>query len=202
MTCREIASAIGKSERSVQRWAGKAGEKSASVADKLASAGHGRAASFSLDETVAIIETGLGKNAAELFRENAKRPGSGSGITPESISTIIRETVAALIPVFLAAANHPATVETTTAKTESPVQLQLPHFSPRDELRRIINQYASIAGSHRAAWSTLYREYYYRYHRNIRECARNRGMDTLDYAEDEGLMSELLCLASALLGAA
>lgn len=196
MTCREIAAAIGKTERSVQRWAGQAGEKSASVADKLASAGHGRAASFDLDETVTIIETGLGKNAAALFRENAKRPGSG--ITSESIAAIVRETVSSLIPVIIAA----NTANTPSVQPLKPQQLQLPQYKPRDELRRIINQYAAIIGSHRDAWNTLYREYYYRYHRNIRQCALNRGMDTLDYAEDEGIMSELLCLASALLGAA
>lgn len=71
MTARQIAEAVGKDERSVQRWARKAADKMSSVAEKTSSAGHGTPANYTLDETIAIIEHGLGKNAAALFRENA-----------------------------------------------------------------------------------------------------------------------------------
>ena len=49
-------------------------------------------------------------------------------------------------------------------------------------------------------WHELYEQFYYRKGRNIRLCAKNRGMDTIDYAEDEGLLGELLALAYQLFG--
>jgi hypothetical protein len=55
---------VGKTERSVRLWAKKAGEKISSVADKISSAGHGISADYTREETLAIIEAGLGKNAA------------------------------------------------------------------------------------------------------------------------------------------
>jgi hypothetical protein len=57
MTTKQIAEAVGKPERTVKGWATKAGAK-------LASAGHGKAADWDLDEACLIIEFGLGKNAA------------------------------------------------------------------------------------------------------------------------------------------
>ena len=53
------------------------GVNMASIGVKLASVSRsGKPADYDLDETCAIIEKGLGKNAASLFRESARRqPG-------------------------------------------------------------------------------------------------------------------------------
>lgn len=77
-------------------------------------------------------------------------------------------------------------------------QKQLPavqELSQRDQLRQAVNSYASKVGGYREAWGNLYQQFYYRYHRNVKECAKNRGMDTLDYIEEEGLLHDLLALA-------
>ena len=56
MTTKQIAVAVGKDERTVQRWAKKTSAKMSSVADKMSSAGHGISAEYTLDEVIEIIE--------------------------------------------------------------------------------------------------------------------------------------------------
>ena len=52
ITCKEIGKLCGMTERSVQGWVNKAGEK-------IASAGHGIYADYDLDETVKIVRIGM-----------------------------------------------------------------------------------------------------------------------------------------------
>ena len=83
MTVKEIADAVGKSERSVQRWIEKTTtEKISVVNDKMSlvnsikskagSKDSVHPADYDLDEALLIIEAGLGKNAAGVFRANAE----------------------------------------------------------------------------------------------------------------------------------
>ena len=64
----------------------------------------------------------------------------------------------------------------------------------------IVSRAGRASGDYQGAWRELYQQFYYRYHRNIRECAQNRGLDTLDYAEEEGLLPDLTSLATAIFG--
>jgi hypothetical protein len=96
-TYKEIAQAVGKTERSVQMWAKKVGEKISSVGEKSSSAGHGKPADYTMEETLAIIEAGMGKNAAGIFRANAEKSEHD---TP-SLTAIIRETITAMVPVLV-----------------------------------------------------------------------------------------------------
>lgn len=196
MTTRQIAQAVGKTERCVQGWAKRAGENISSVGEKVSSAGHGKPADYTLDETVAIIQVGLGRNAAALFRKNAERAAPTT--SAESIAAIVRETVAAMVPMLIAAVQG-AIPKRTVAELPAPEEI-----SERDQLRRVVNRYAARLGEggFRQAWAEIYADFYYRYHRNIRECAKNRGMDTLDYVEAEGLMGSLLAVAINLTEAA
>lgn len=194
MTTRQIAEAVGKNERSVQRWTKTTGDKVSSVGEKLASVQKSnKPAEYDLEETMAIIETGLGKNAAAVWRENAERK-NGAGFDAEAMAVLIRETVAAMVPVIVAAVRG-VVPEKTIAALPAPEPL-----TTRDQLRRTVNEYAARSGDHRGAWRELYMQYYYRNHRNIRECAKNRNMDTLDYAENEGIIPDLLALAVTLYG--
>jgi hypothetical protein len=61
MTSKQIAEAVGKDERTVQRWIKKAGDKMSSVADKSSVAGHGKAADFTEEETLVLLKQGLVK---------------------------------------------------------------------------------------------------------------------------------------------
>jgi hypothetical protein len=194
MTTKQIAEAVGKGERTVRNWLRKLAEKDTAIAEKLSVSSPMHPADYSLDEAVAVIQVGLGKNAATLFRENANRAKSGPDVY--DIAAIVRETVASMVPVLIAAVRG-AVPERAVVSLPAPSDISM-----RDQLRQVVNRYASASGDHRGAWSNLYSDFYYRYHRNLRECAKNRGVDTLDYAEDEGLLPDLLSLALSMYGAA
>jgi hypothetical protein len=191
MTTKEIAQAVGKDERTVRRWVNRTAGKMSGLSDKMSDAERTKKpADYTLEETIAIIEAGMGKNAAGVFRANAEKPA------PEatSLTAIIRETITAMVPVLVEVVRG-ALPQQQIAALPAPAEL-----SQRDQLRRVINGYARQSGDHAGAWRELYAQFYYRYHRNIRECAKNRGVDTLDYVENEGIMDELLSLAVSLYG--
>jgi predicted regulator of amino acid metabolism with ACT domain len=191
MTTKQIAEAVGKDERTVRRWANRTSDRMSSLSDKMSEAERSKKpADYTLEETCAIIEAGLGKNAAGIFRANAEK----SAPDTTSITAIIRETITAMVPMLVEVVRG-AIPQQQIAALPAPTEL-----SQRDQLRRVVNGYAHRSGDHAGAWGELYRQFYYRYHRNIRECAKNRGMDTLDYVENEGIMSELLSLAISLYG--
>ncbi|MFH2115664.1 MAG: hypothetical protein ABIJ86_14290 [Spirochaetota bacterium] len=160
MTTRQIADAVGKDERTVQRWAKRIGDKMSSIGDKLASIGDklasiqksGKPADYDLDETCSIIEMGLGRNAASLFRENARHTLPATPAT--AIGDIVRETVTALLPAIVAAVRG-LVPEHTLALPPAP------DLSYRDQLRRVINQGAARVCGHREAWNELYTQFYY-----------------------------------------
>lgn len=51
------------------------------------------------------------------------------------------------------------------------------------------------------AWGNLYKEFYYRYSKNITLCAKNRDVHVLDYCEEQGILPDLLSLAYELYAA-
>jgi hypothetical protein len=200
MTTKQIAEAVGKNVSTVNRWVEKLLMQNAdvdaqsadvkSIWEKAGSKDPHNPADYTLEETCAIIEAGLGKNAAGIFRANAEK----SAPDTTSIAAIIRETITAMVPVLLEVVRG-AIPQQQVAALPAPVEL-----NQRDQLRRVVNGYAHRSGDHAGAWRELYTQFYYRYHRNLRECAKNRGMDTLDYVENEGIMNELLSLAVSLYG--
>ena len=109
MTTKQIAESVGKTERCVQQWAKKASDKISSIGEKISSVQKsGKPADYSLEETITIIETGMGRNAAALFRENATRnaaarDSASANLVPDTIALIVRETVSSMIPAIVAA---------------------------------------------------------------------------------------------------
>jgi hypothetical protein len=72
----------------------------------------------------------------------------------------------------------------------------IPELSPRTRLNQTVSEYVRLnGGGVQTAWSKLYREFKYRYHRDIVFCAKNRKLSVLDYAEHENLVEDLLSLA-------
>ena len=88
MTTREIAKATGKGERTVQRWVQNMTAKMASISDKMAASSSTHPADFDLEETIAIIEEGMGKNAAAIYRENAAKSTVPSVLTDRDFQMI------------------------------------------------------------------------------------------------------------------
>jgi hypothetical protein len=194
MTTKEIAKAVNKTERSIQSWAKKTGEKIASIGEKIASVQKtGKPADYNLEETCAIIETGLGRNAADLFRMSA----TPQPVAPQpDIAAIVRETMTAMVPALI------AIVRGALPEQKALALPAVPEMAPRDSLRRIVAKYSRQSGDFPGAWNNLYSEFSYRYHVNLKERAKNRGMEILDYAEADGFIEDLLALAVNLYGAA
>ena len=84
MTTKEIAKAVGKTERGVRNWVSKLAEKNAVIAEKLSSSSPMKPADYTLDETIEIIRQGMGDSAAGVFQANAQQPQK-TQITTESL---------------------------------------------------------------------------------------------------------------------
>lgn len=71
MTSSEIAGAVGQTTRSVRMWVSAIAEKNSAIAEKLSSSSPRYPARYTLAESCLIIEEGLGKAAADVYRTNA-----------------------------------------------------------------------------------------------------------------------------------
>ena len=71
MTTKQIALNVGREERAVRNWVKSLAAKNAVVAEKLAASSPAYPADYNLPETCSIIEEGLGKAAADVYRTNA-----------------------------------------------------------------------------------------------------------------------------------
>ena len=186
MTTKEIAVAVGKAEKTVRTWASKATAKSAEATPA-------HPADWTLDESCAIIEVGLGKNAASLFRENAKNkavPAVGSSLTARDM-----EVIGGIVAAIMASMN--SRVEKIEAKIEQrQALLPAPQIKPRDNVNKIVREFAHKQGiEHSVAFGDLYREFGYRTNTDPRRSAKNRGMAIIDYIETEGMIDTLEAVA-------
>jgi len=189
MTSREIGQSVGRSERRVEEWAKGAGAKTASIGAKIAEARKaGKAADYDLDETCLIIEMGLGKNAAGIYRANALRAPAAGDKRLDRLEVMVSDLVKAVC--ILTRQHAPE------KRLSEP-----PELSPREALRKLVEGWARDHGRcYHEAWSNLYREYGYRYRQDIVRAAKNRGMSVLDYAEEELCLGQLMVLAYYLYG--
>lgn len=109
----------------------------------------------------------------------------------EMITTIVSRTVAETIKTL---DSRMSVIENKYQERKS--LLPVPKMSDRDNLNRIIRQYASRENLNPAAvWGELYQDAYYQLHVNLKQKAKNRGTSIIEYAESEGLMPQLLSLA-------
>jgi hypothetical protein len=101
MTVKEISKTVNKTERSVRNWIEKVAEKSSAMAEKSSASNSTHPADYTLDETIEIIETGLGKNAAAVFRANAENKiVSSEYVTRNEIAGIITAVMKEIIPLI------------------------------------------------------------------------------------------------------
>jgi hypothetical protein len=200
MNTREIASAVNKDDRTVARWIMKASDKMSQVKDKVSEAKRTqKPADYNLEETCFIIEQGLGKNASNLFRSSAIKESKVLQINKriESVESMFDtnsrlDRIEAMLELIIKKSELKEPEKQLTFN-------EIPEKTKRAELREIINKYTAYRGcNHIEVWSQLYQQIYYRMNINVKLCADNRGMDKLDYIEKEGLMDEVVLLASKL----
>jgi hypothetical protein len=71
MTTKQIAEATGKAGKTVRTWISILAADSATIAAKLAASSPMKPAEYDMRETCQIIEEGMGKAAADVYRTNA-----------------------------------------------------------------------------------------------------------------------------------
>lgn len=132
MTVKEIAKAVGKDERSVARWVSSLSDKMTEISDKVSKAkATSKAADYSLFETCAIIEEGMGKAAADIYRANAEQEKKTGKITPYSAS-FIREVRLALGKEAAAALLTGLPVD-----AKKPLAIEAPKTLPEEVARQV-----------------------------------------------------------------
>jgi len=192
MNTKEIAKAIGRPVKTVQTWTKLTSAKMASIGDKMASASSVHPADYDLEETLAIIETGMGKNAADIFRTNAMQGKNTQAntdyVTKADLAEFGRSIVAEMFKQVI-----PLIQGTPAAK---PVALiEAPPIDLRAQLRQVLNNAAKTSGDYAGVWNTLYSEIYYRLHINVNERAKNAGVNKLDILEAEGQLNNAILIA-------
>jgi len=200
MNTKEIAIAVSRDERSIQRWIKKVSEKNVGIGVKYSSSSPKNPADFTLEETIAIIEQGLGKNAAEMYASNARKSTGKLISLPESslsqkdievISTIVSVTVAETIKQL---DGRMTNIEQKIEERRA--LLPAPEIAPRDRINMIIRDYAERNRMpFAAAYSELYKIFNYTYGCNVNASAKHRGVAIIEYIESEGLIENLESVA-------
>jgi hypothetical protein len=197
MNTKQIANAVGKDERTVQRWVKKASDKMSSMSDKISVSTSTYPADYTLEETLAIIEAGMGKNAAGVFRANAEN--SKSIPASETLTQRDKELIAEIVSMTVSKTIERLDQRMSTIENhyqQRAALLPAPQISDRENLNRIIRQYAKEQGfSHSVVWGRLYNELYYRLNINVRLRAENRNVSVIEYIDQENLMPEALSVA-------
>lgn len=111
MTTKQIAEAVGKEERTVRNWIKKMAVNNSAMAEKLSSSTSTYPADYDLQETCAIIETGLGKNAADLFRMSANVGIKQEDTRLDRLERMVEKLIVAVTTVTIAQQKQPLQIE-------------------------------------------------------------------------------------------
>ena len=80
------------------------------------------------------------------------------------------------------------------------ILLPAPQLDARAHIKKLIDEYVSRNKiEHGDAYRYLYREFFYRTKCNASLCAKNRGMKTIDYIDNEGMIETLEAIAMEVL---
>lgn len=66
------------------------------------------------------------------------------------------------------------------------------------EMRQVLNRIVCKNGQYGKRWTELYKQFNMKFHTNIQQCARNRGMSNLDYVQSINMLPELYDIACKL----
>jgi len=147
---------------------------------------NGRKTEFNQKEAVSIM--------SELRKKGFIQPTENLEVPTENLEVVTRGDLAAFGAAIVSEMMKQFLPLIQNSKTSTP-QIEAPKLETRDELRRIVAKAGKASGDYSGAWNVLYQEIYYRMHRNVNECAKNRGMDKLDYIESEGILPEVIAIA-------
>lgn len=145
---------------------------------------NGRTTRFTKEEAFDIIAKLPKKN--DLGQPRTKVGKVGQGVDAKFISQIVAETIKQLIPYL------------QPTKAFGGQFTELPPVNLRSELNAIVKSYAVRNDIlFPFAWEYFFQRAKVRLRVDITTCAKNRGIDRLDYAEENGYMELLYELAKA-----
>jgi len=193
MNVKEIAQAVGKPERTVHNWVQRVSAKMAQVGAKMAQASiDKKPADYDIDETIAIIEQGMGKNAAAIFRENA-------GNKPKEIDRLDR--LEKLVENLIILMSKTVPVRSYIPPTKQIESVSVPEMSSRNKLNQIVRFHCdNTEEPHGMAWNRLYNAIYYRLGINVNVRSKNIGISAIEYLEQEELIEKAIVIAEELYG--
>ena len=200
MTIKELAKFTGKTERTVQMWVKKTGEKNSSVGEKFSSAGHGKVVDYSVDEVEQILlNSSMSKDAVSILmqnaRQNKKQTSTLTDRDVELISSIVSLTVAKTIEQL---DNRMKNIENRIEERQA--LLPARKKDSRAHITELVRNYAFNHNmSYNNVYSLLYREYVYRTHSNPTVSAYNRHVTTIEYIEQSGNIEILESIAIEML---
>ena len=200
MTIKELAKFTGKTERTVQMWVKKTGEKISSVGEKISSAGHGKVVDYSVDEVEQILlNSSMSKDAVSILMQNARQNKKQTSTLTERdvelISSIVSLTVAKTIEQL---DNRMKKIENRIEERQA--LLPARKKDSRVHITELVRNYAFNHNmSYNNVYSLLYREYGYRTHSNPTVSAYNRHVTTIEYIEQSGNIEILESIAIEML---
>ena len=200
MTIKELAKFTGKTERTVQMWVKKTGEKISSVGEKISSAGHGKVVDYSVDEVEQILlNSSMSKDAVSILmqnaRQNKKQTSTLTDRDVELISSIVSLTVAKTIEQL---DNRMKNIENRIEERQA--LLPARKKDSRAHITELVRNYAFNHNmNYNNVYSLLYREYGYRTHSNPTVSAYNRHVTTIEYIEQSGNIEILESIAIEML---
>jgi hypothetical protein len=194
MTTKEIAEATGKDVSTVQRWIKKMNGKMQSIDSKMQSSNSTNPADFNLEETIFIIEYGMGKNAAALYRMSAK-DGHVQNDDVSRQNDYVTKSDMAEFGKSLVSEIFKQMMPLIQVNTKPVYQIEAPQIDLRAQLRQVMNTAARVSGDYSGAWNMLYNEIYYRLHINVKERAKNADCKPLDILEAENQLNNAILIA-------
>ena len=203
MNVKEIAKVIGKDETSIRRWVKRAAGKMPAMAGKMLASTSTHPADFDLEETIAIIEVGLGKKAAGMYRRNAEKDAVSD--KPASGSVTVKDLEYLTVSFARIIAESNGSLDRRMTAIEDKLQerqalLPAPQMSNRDNLNMIIREFSSTTGiPYGEVWGMIFKEIYLVLNINLRQLIEYVDMPVIEYIEMIGLLSEALFVARKIL---
>lgn len=198
MTTKQVADFFGKSVTTVLRAAKKAGVETRKGQAKLYTKEEVSSLSKALYKTVPAIV----KDSIDLtFANDVSEPMANAKVSflSEKDIAIISQIVSVTVSETIKALDGRMTnIEQKIEQRK--LLLAAPRLDARAHIKKMIDEYVSRNGiEHRDAYRYLYREFFYRTRCNASLCAKNRGMKTIDYIDDEGMIEILEAIAMEVL---
>jgi hypothetical protein len=137
MTTKQIAESVGREVRAVQNWVHLASANIASIDAKNASSTSTHPADYTIAEVCQIIEEGMGKAAADVYRTNAAHAEMQKPQKTKYSAAYIREV---RLSIGKEAAARLLTGEPEHVPATRPLALPAPSFEWPDEIPRKLQQ--------------------------------------------------------------